>query len=131
MASPAELLAAYDAYAPRLFALALRITGERDAAAAALEEVFATRGAPAELAGLIRLTREKSLNRSARRNVEPDVERPAAEPLPHELVEEAYYRGASVAELAAAYGLAESRVRELLRAGMAALRQRVAAGEEP
>ena len=37
---PHEIEALYDAHAPRLYALALRITGDEESAAAALEEAF-------------------------------------------------------------------------------------------
>lgn len=116
-----DILALYDAHASRLFALALRITGDEGAAAAVLEEVFTSEAVPAELAGLVRLTRERALARYDR-SVLAAVEPSAMKPVPRQLVEDAFYGGMSVADLARIYSLSEETVRTMLTAGMAELR---------
>ena len=123
-ASPTEAIALYDEHAPRLYALALRITGDPAAAAAVLEEVFSSRPLPADLAGLARITRERSLARYDR-SAAPSVEASGMKPVPRTLVEEAFFRGRSVADLAGAYALPEETVRRMLRDGMAELRDAV------
>ena len=115
----------YDAHAPRLFALALRITGDERLAAAVLEDVFTSGQVPGELSELIRLTREKSLARYDR-SVSASVEPSGMKPVPRQLVEDAFYGGMSVADLARAYALPEETVRTMLTAGMAELRHEVA-----
>lgn len=124
-ASPDEVLALYDAHAPRLFALALRITGDEAKAAAVLEEVFTSKAVPAELAELVRLTREKSLGRYDR-SAAPSVEPSGMKPVPRQLVEDAFYGGMSLADLARVYSLPEEAVRGMLVTGMAELRLEVA-----
>ncbi|HYR30194.1 MAG TPA: hypothetical protein VEU30_17135 [Thermoanaerobaculia bacterium] len=124
-ASPDDIMSAYDTHAPRLFALALRITGSEPAAAAVLEEVFTSGPVPAELGELVRLVREKSLSRydrSATRSVEPS----GMKPFPRQVVEDAFYGGMSVADLARVYALTEDAVRAMLASGMADLRLEVA-----
>lgn len=123
-ASPDEILKLYDAHAPRLFALALRITGDERAAAAILEEVFTSEQVPAELADLVRLTRQKSLQRYDRSAVAP-VESPGMKPSSRQLVEDAFYGGMSVGDLARVYGLPEETVKAMLATGMAELRLEV------
>lgn len=120
-----DILSLYDAHAPRLFALALRITGDEGAAAAVLEEVFTSEAVPPELAGLVRLTRERALaryNRSAAGPVEPS----GMKPFPRQLIEDVFYGGMSVADLARIYSLPEETVRTMLTTGMAELRLEVA-----
>ena len=116
-----DILALYDAHAPRLFALALRITGDEGAAAAVLEEVFTSEAVPSELADLVRLTRERALARYDRSVLAP-VEPSAMKPVPRQLVEDAFYGGMSVADLARIYSLPEETVRTMLTTGMAELR---------
>ena len=116
-----DILALYDAHAPRLFALALRITGDESAAAAVLEEVFTAEAVPSELADLVRLTRERALARYDRSSVGP-VEPSGMKPVPRQLVEDAFYGGMSVADLARVYSLSEETVRTMLTTGMAELR---------
>ena len=116
-----DILALYDAHAPRLFALALRITGDEGAAAAVLEEVFTSEAVPSELADLVRLTRERALARYDRSSLAP-VEPSAMKPVPRQLVEDAFYGGMSVADLARVYSLPEETVRTMLTTGMAELR---------
>jgi len=130
----------YDRHAPRLFAVALRITGDESAAAAVLEETFLAISAgdavydPAsgsEVAWLVRLTRDRAIsvrqaqNASAPVSVRSDME----SPLPRTLVEDVFYRGKSVTDLAALYALTPERVRSMLREGMDELRGQLAAGD--
>lgn len=115
----------YNAHAPRLYALALRITGDEKEAAAVIEEVFTAKGVPAELAELVRLTREKSLARYIR-PAAPSVDSSGMKPFPRQLVEDAFYGGMSVADLARVYSLPEEAVRTMLTAGMAELKLEVA-----
>ena len=123
--SSSEVIALYDEHSPRLYALALRITGDPAAAAAVLEEVFTSRPLPAELEGLARITRERALARYDRSAAAP-VEVSGMKPVPRTLVEEAFFHGRSVADLAGAYSLPEETVRMMLRDGMAELREAVA-----
>ena len=116
-----DILALYDAHAPRLFALALRITGDEGVAAQVLEEVFTSEAVPSELADLVRLTRERALARYDRSSLAP-VEPSAMKPVPRQLVEDAFYGGMSVADLARVYSLPEETVRTMLTTGMAELR---------
>lgn len=115
----------YDAHAPRLFALALRITGDEKTAAAVIEEVFTSEAVPAELAGLVTLTRQKSLERYDRSGARA-VESPGMKPFPRQLVEDAFYGGMTVGDLARVYGLPEETVKAMLATGMAELRLEVA-----
>lgn len=124
-ASPDEILGLYDAHAPRLFALALRITGDEKAAADVIAEVFTSEAVPSELAGLVRLTREKSLSRYDRSGA-ASVESPGMKPFPRQLVEDAFYGGMSVADLARVYSLPEETVKAMLISGMNELRLEVA-----
>lgn len=119
------VLALYDAHAARLFALALRITGDERVAAEVLEEVFTSGGVPAELGELVRVTREKALGRYDRQ-ARPHVEASGMKPVPRQLVEDAFYGGMSVADLARVYSLPEETVRAMLRTGMSELRLEVA-----
>lgn len=130
--TPEDLQEIYDAHAPRLYALALRIAGDRDAAAAALEDAFLRLWESADAPGdapfpmLVRLTRERALARRQGQSAASDVGKMMATPAG--LVEELFFGGLSLRDLAGRYGLGESQVRGMIRAGMAALRTRVAAG---
>ena len=119
----------YDAHAPRLYALALRITGDRDAAAAAIEDAFLRLWESADAPGdapfpmLVRLTRERALARRQGQSAPGDVGTMSATPA--RLIEELFFGGFSLRDLAGRYGLGESQVRRMIRDGMAALRTRV------
>lgn len=123
----------YDAHAPRLYALALRIAGDRDAAAAALEDAFlrlwesAAEPGDAPFPMLVRLTRERALARRQSQSAASDVDKMMATPAG--LVEELFFGGLSVRDLAGRYGMGESQVRGMIRDGMTALRRRVAQHE--
>jgi DNA-directed RNA polymerase specialized sigma24 family protein len=128
-ASPDEILRLYDDHAPRLFALALRITGDERLAAAVLEEVFTSEQVPSELADLVRLTRQKSLARYDRSAAAP-VEPPGMKPSSRQLVEDAFYGGMSVGDLGRVYGLPEETVKAMLATGIAELRLEVGRREK-
>lgn len=115
--SPNAIIELYDEHSPRLYALALRILGDEAAAAGVLEEVFVSRPVPEDFAGLVRAVREKSLgrqNRMSGRSVGNVGEAPA----PRVLVEEAFFHGRSVADLATTFSLDEATVRVMLRRGL-------------
>ena len=117
--------ALYDRHAARLYAVALRITGDRDAASSVLEEAFvavANGNAPEGVgeAWLIRLVRDLAMSRQTQTPV-PAVS--GMTPTPRALVEEAFYRGASVAALAASYGKSDAEIRTLLADGIRELRE--------
>ena len=126
---PQEIKALYDAHAPRLYALALRITGEREAAAAALEEAFLRLWESADVAAedqfriLVRRTREAALTRRQGQTAASNVSDKGATPA--SLVEELFFGGLTLRELAGRYGLGESELRRMIRDGMAALRVQV------
>ena len=126
---PQEIEALYDAHAPRLYALALRITGEREAAAAALEEAFLRLSEFADADGadqfriLVRLTREAALTRRQGQTATSNVRSKGATPAG--LVEELFFGGLTLGDLAGRYGLGESELRRMIRDGMAALRVQV------
>lgn len=129
----ASIEALYDRHAPRLFAVALRILGDRDAAAATLEEVFVD-VASAETYGegnpgtwLLRITRDRAIHRQAQ-TASPFVHEAGTRATPRRLVEDAFYRGMGVKDLAKAWGIAEDVVRGMLRDGMAELRREFATG---
>lgn len=112
----------YDAYAPRLYAIALRITGSESAAAAILEEVFTSSPVSEDLGELVRAVREKSLareNRSPGRSVVTDGEAPT----PRRLVELAFFEGRSVSDLAKTFSIDEQAVRVMLRQGLDELKK--------
>ena len=130
---PHEIESLYDAHAPRLYALALRITGgDRDAAAAALEEAFVRLSETADATAgdqfriLVRLTRDAALTRrqvqTSASTVDPQRATRTA------LIEELFF-GADLRELAGRYGLGEAELRRLIREEMAALRMHVAQRE--
>jgi RNA polymerase sigma-70 factor (ECF subfamily) len=119
----------YDAHASRLYALAIRITGDRDVAAEVVEELFVglrdgslvhdpTHGSLE--AWLIRTARDIALDHRENQTAPAAVQ--SSEATPRALVEAAFFGGLSVAELARAFSLTEEEVRNRLRDGMAALR---------
>ena len=113
----ADILALYDQYAPRLYAIALRMTGDEAKAARVLEEVFVTEPVPGDIAGLVQAVREKCLtgeNRSSGRSVVRD----GGAPTPRQLVEEAFFNGTSVTDLAKTFSIDEKAVRVMLRQGL-------------
>ena len=122
--SPDEIMRLYDEYAPRLYALALRITGEEQAAADVLEDVFTSPPVPADFTGLVRITRERAIQKAGR-----PVVSGGGVPTPRLLVEEAFFRGRSVTDLAETFAIEEQAVRGMLIEGMAELRKQVAARE--
>jgi DNA-directed RNA polymerase specialized sigma24 family protein len=112
----------YDRHASRLYAIALRITGDRDAAADALEEAFLVLsrsevGDPARF--LIRATRDAALGRQTQSDSAAVV---PVEANSTKMIEDAWYGGMSVSELAKRYGVSEGQARGMLCDGMAALR---------
>jgi len=119
----------YDRYAPRLYAVALRITNDRDAAADALESAFVALskngdvGDPA--AYLVHATRDCALARQTRPASTTVV---TQEPSARTLVEDAWYNGMTVSDLATRYGISEVKARGMLCDGMAELRMKFAAG---
>jgi len=121
----------YDRHAPQLFAVALRITSDRNAAARALEETFASlRGYDARLGSpeswLLRTVRDRALAQQGR-NAPAAVDKVVGSPpTPRQLVEEAFYRGRTASDLARAYALDEREVRRMLHDGIADLRKQVA-----
>jgi predicted RNA polymerase sigma factor len=119
----------YDRYASRLYAIALRITGDGDAAADALESAFVSLSKNADAsdpaAYLIHATRDCALARQTRPASATVV---VAEPSPRSMVEEAWYNGMTVSDLATRYGISEAKARGMLCDGMAALRMKFAAG---
>jgi DNA-directed RNA polymerase specialized sigma24 family protein len=119
----------YDRYASRLYAIALRITGDGDAAADALESAFVALSQNGDVgdaaAYLIHATRDCALARQTRPASATVV---VAEPSPRSMVEEAWYNGMTVSDLAARYGISEAKARGMLCDGMAALRMKFAAG---
>jgi DNA-directed RNA polymerase specialized sigma24 family protein len=130
---PHEVETLYDAHAPRLYALALRITGDPERAAAAVEEAFIrlweSADEPSEDAfrTLVRLTRDAALPRKQGQTAASDVGKTGATPAG--LVEDLYFEGLTLRDLAGRYGLGESELRRMIRDGMAALRVQVAQQE--
>jgi DNA-directed RNA polymerase specialized sigma24 family protein len=133
--SRSDLAALYDAHAPRLYPLALRILADGEAACSTVADVFVAvsdgtvRQPPGSTAEtwLVRLTRDFALARQARFPISPvDQMRNVT---PRRLVEEAFFGGRSISELAGAYSLAEEEVRSMLRDGMTTLRTQLDAGK--
>jgi len=126
MRSLAEL---YDRYAPRLYAIALRITDDRDAAADALESAFVALSRNDDVgdpvAYLVRAVRDDALGRQTRPASAPVV---VSAPSARTMVEDAWYKGMTVNDLATRYGISEAKAREMLCDGMAELRVQFSAG---
>jgi hypothetical protein len=126
---PQEIEALYDAHASRLYALALRITGEEESASAALEEAFVRLSELADVTGedqfriLLRLTRDAALTRRHVQSAAGTVGR--VEATPAGLVEELYFGGLTLGELAGRYRMEEPELRRMIREGMTALRLQV------
>ena len=126
---PHEIEALYDAHAPRLYALALRIAGDEAAAQEALEETFVRLWETADTLGedhfrmLVRLTREGAMARRQGQTAASDVGKKVV--TPDGLVEELFLGGLTLDELAGRSGLGESELRRMIRDGMAALRMQV------
>jgi DNA-directed RNA polymerase specialized sigma24 family protein len=129
MPDRAALADLYDRHASRLYAIALRVTGDRDAAADALEAAFLELSRKENVrdpAGyLIRATRDCALSRQTRPASAAVVTKEAD---PRTILEDAWYNGMNVKDLAARYGIPEGTVRGLLCDGMAQLRTQFAAG---
>ena len=119
----------YDRHASRLYAVALRITGDRDAAADALEAAFRSlcqnEDVRDAVAYLIQATRDCALARQTQPAAAAVVPNEAN---PRTMVEDAWYNGMSVKDLAARYGLSEANARGMVCNGMAQLRMQFAAG---
>jgi predicted RNA polymerase sigma factor len=119
----------YDRYAPRLYAVALRITNDRDAAAYALESAFVALSKNGDIgdpaAYLVHATRDCALARQTRPASAPVV---TQEPSARTMVEDAWYNGMTVSDLATRYGMSEAKARGMLCDGMAELRMKFAAG---
>lgn len=126
---PQEIEALYDAHAPRLYALALRVAGDAQSASAALEEAFGKLSEMTDVTGedqfriLVRLTRDAALTRRHVQSAAASVDRVGATPAG--LVEALYFDGLTLSELAGRYRLGEAELRRMIREGMAALRAQV------
>jgi DNA-directed RNA polymerase specialized sigma24 family protein len=121
----------YDAHASRVYALALRITGDRDVAAEVVEELFIgirngrfvhDRGSIE--AWLIRTARDLALDHRESQTAAAAVQ--TMEATPRALVEAAFFGGLTVPELARTFSLTEEETRQRLRSGMAELRTQFA-----
>lgn len=143
MASDAELLAGatrrdrasvaalYDRHAPRMYALALRVTGDATAAAAVLAELFAAivdgalphPATPDASAWLLRLTRDRAAARQTQNGRSSvDALTGGPEVPPRALVEAVYFGNVTVEEAARRLGTTEETIRTKLKEGMAAIR---------
>ena len=111
----------YDRYAAQLFALAVHIIGDRDAAAEVVSSAFVTLGDLADEASLVRATRDAALARRGRATVAV-----SDSPTPLQLVEAAFYGGQRVSDLSQTFALPERTVRSMLRDGMAQLKRQLA-----
>lgn len=116
----------YDEHAARLYAVALHILGDREAAAGVLESVFVdvANGYPGDFASLVRAIRDRAL--AGRIQPPPPPVVPPEPPTPRKLVEQAFYEGMTVTDLARQHSLGEEVVRSMLRDGMAELRRQFA-----
>ena len=120
----------YDNYSSRVYALALRITGDRDAAADIVEDLFVRIGNGSLVhdprrggsfdAWLLRTARDAALARREAQSPVSSVHQ--SEATPRSLVEAAFFGGMSATELAKMYSLGEDEVRHRLCNGMAELR---------
>jgi DNA-directed RNA polymerase specialized sigma24 family protein len=126
----AALAELYDRHSLSLFAVALRIAGNHGDASAAIEDLFLSLwdgaaqydpyyGSPKSW--LVRLVRENALTRQAQKAAAPVDANEA--PTPRALVEQAFYGGRGVEELARAHSLTNEEVRDMLCRGMSELRQ--------
>src|SRR2546430_12531568 len=119
--TPDDIEALYDAHAPLLYALALRMTGDAAAAAAALESAFlglwemADAAAGSELRTLVRLTRDRALERKQVQTAVSPVDSRRATAAG--LVEEAFFGGVSLSGLGGKDGLGGNRGRRAERDG--------------
>jgi len=138
----------YDRYSRLIYSVALRITGDRAAAAEALEDVFeaiwqfpGSFQAGDSVAGwLIRMTRYRAIdaNRSHSRAYEEAVDdehaaRAALAQLPaaqRRVLELAYYGGLTYAEIAARLGEPVGTVKSRMRLGLTRLRALMRAAQE-
>ena len=121
----------YDAHASRVYALALRVTGDRDIAAEVVEELFVgirngtlVPGRGSIDAWLIRTARDIALEHREGQTAAAAVQ--SMEATPRALVEAAFFGGLTVPELARTFSLTEEEVRQRLRSGMAELRTQFA-----
>jgi len=119
----------YDRHAARLYAIALRITGDPDTAADALEAAFVALSQNDDAGDaatyLIHATRDCALARQTQPHPAAVVPKEAD---PRAIVEEAWYNGMNVNDLAARYCIPEEQARVMLCEGMAQLRTQFAAG---
>jgi RNA polymerase sigma-70 factor, ECF subfamily len=124
----------YDLHSPSMYAVALRILGDPEAAGATLEATFVglwegsltygpACGNPA--AWLLRVTRDTAL--AMRPAAAKTATRAVSPPTPRQLVEDVFYGGSRVEEIAQTYAMPETQVRDLLRSGMAELRSQFGA----
>jgi DNA-directed RNA polymerase specialized sigma24 family protein len=121
----------YDAHASRVYALALRITGDREVAAEVVEEVFVgigngtlVHGRGSVDAWLTRVARDIALEHREGQSATAAVH--STEATPRALVEAAFFGGLTVPELARTYSLTDEEVRQRLRSGMGELRTQFA-----
>ena len=129
MTGGSDIATLYDNYASRVYALALRITGDREAAADITEDLFVQIGNGSLAhdprmgsfdAWLIRTARDISLKR---REAQSDVSSVhATEASPRALVEAAFFGGMTASELSRMHAMSEDEVRRRLCNGMAELR---------
>src|SRR4029079_2589741 len=110
----------YALHAAPLFALALRITGDADAAAEVVSSAFLTLGDEADEASLVRATRDAAVPCGGRAVVAL-----SAPPTPLGLVEAAFYGGQGISDLSQTFALPERTVRSMLRDGMAQLKRQL------
>lgn len=116
-----------------MYALALRITGDREIAAEVVEELFVgirngtllhDRSRGGVEAWLIRTARDIALEHREGQTAATPVQ--STEATPRALVEAAFFGGLTVPELARTFSLSEEEVRQRLRSGMAELRTQFA-----
>jgi len=119
-----ELERLYDRYSAAMYAVALRVAGgNRDAASRAIEQAFIAvwSGRYADdAASLLRAARDCAV--AERRTSQAPPSASAPQPTPIQLVEEAFFGGKRVDEIARAHALPVGEVRNLLQSGMAQLR---------
>lgn len=129
MAGSLDIATLYDSYASRVYALALRITGDRDAAADITEDLFVQIGNGSLVhdprmgsfdAWLTRVARDVALKRREAQTPVSNVVR--GEVTPRSLVEAAFFGGMSASELSRMHAMSEDEVRRRLCNGMAELR---------